>query len=318
MNIATAFCVELDKEVDIWEASDEYFKLPENTKKKFTFLCSDPKCREHNTRVIGVSYTQLPEAENPAYVSPYFRKHPTDEHIDDCIWKIIDKKQSSKVLGDAPARSKAISGIVARHIAKFNFLQNLNRSRVVNQQSQLKSFNLTSDSDFSERERIANEYQRRFGSSTSKLEDLVSYFDELQLKDMLHEEIEIQGHGTLTYRSLFTHIKNTSDNNFTVWYGGAIVSKPYGQGFLLNFFDKIDGFPIKLYVSKDDLYNYKLASRLTQIVKIVYDAKDLEIRPYLKVFFIGHVEFNSDKKCFDAKIHHPKYLVLRLIYPKKS
>lgn len=90
MIINRAFCVELQRIVDIYEARYCYFRQAPATRKRFNFLCSDKKCREHDqggevrrTKVTGVNYDKLAE-EGAHHLRPHFRSNTP--HSPNCEW----------------------------------------------------------------------------------------------------------------------------------------------------------------------------------------------------------------------------------------
>lgn len=91
--ITEAYCEELGRNLTIKEAHEEYFKqnLP---RKRFTFRCSDPKCRQElNPEVIGRNYSKTKVKLAPCYAEKF-----GDPHIQDCIWVKgdADKKRGRK------------------------------------------------------------------------------------------------------------------------------------------------------------------------------------------------------------------------------
>lgn len=86
MEILEAYCVELDKVVDIYEAQKAYFALSKNRRKRFNFRCSDDICREEkNPLVSGVNYDKLIE-ESDKYRQIHFRAPVGNPHLETCIW----------------------------------------------------------------------------------------------------------------------------------------------------------------------------------------------------------------------------------------
>jgi hypothetical protein len=80
-NITHAYCVELERVVDIYEA--HFFYFDQERVKRFRFLCSDDLCRATGTPVIGVKY------DNPVYgKAMFFRRHGTHKHIQECKWNV--------------------------------------------------------------------------------------------------------------------------------------------------------------------------------------------------------------------------------------
>ena len=86
MAIERAWCVELGRVVSINEARRELVGGTDTTS-RFTFLCSDERCRAHGTRVTGVNYWR-PAQEADKYRAAHFRE--LDEHLEGCEWREPD------------------------------------------------------------------------------------------------------------------------------------------------------------------------------------------------------------------------------------
>ena len=96
MEILEAYCEELRRVVDIYEAQEEYFALPKSIRKRFSFRCSDPTCRASNNPLVsGVNYDRNVE-ESEKYRQPHFKSLNKHRHISQCIW----------VLGEARRRKQ--------------------------------------------------------------------------------------------------------------------------------------------------------------------------------------------------------------------
>ncbi|SED37186.1 hypothetical protein SAMN02787142_3055 [Burkholderia sp. WP9] len=87
-----AYCVELGADISLQEAHTRFFEQPEAKRKRFTFMCGDPKCRAiARPKVVGAVYDR-PDAfdaeaiESGRHRAPYFRSHVRFPHIDDCTW----------------------------------------------------------------------------------------------------------------------------------------------------------------------------------------------------------------------------------------
>ncbi|MET3136033.1 hypothetical protein AAKU61_000371 [Undibacterium sp. GrIS 1.2] len=113
MTKAVGYCVELERNITLEEAHIEFFKQPEGKRKRFTFWCGDPKCRnEKITLVVAALYDRV-DAFGEKFKSPYFRGHAAYPHIATCTWitRPDVKTSNSKIKKNIPA-SKA-SSVVA-------------------------------------------------------------------------------------------------------------------------------------------------------------------------------------------------------------
>jgi hypothetical protein len=104
VEILEAFCVELDRVVDIYEAQKAYFAMPELKRARFTFRCSDIDCRrEKNPLVSGVNYDKLAE-ESETYRQIHFRAPKGNPHTDACVWVREDAGRQEPVESDGEER----------------------------------------------------------------------------------------------------------------------------------------------------------------------------------------------------------------------
>lgn len=87
-----AYCVELGANITLRQAHDKFFEQPEDGRRRFTFMCGDPKCRAvARPKIVGAVYDRLDAFDADAIESgrhraPYFRSHVRFPHIDDCTW----------------------------------------------------------------------------------------------------------------------------------------------------------------------------------------------------------------------------------------
>ncbi|AKJ30740.1 hypothetical protein [Caldimonas brevitalea] len=95
MQILEAYCEELDRVVDIYEAREEFIALPLESRRRFTFRCSDVRCRisrKPQVLVSGVNYDKVVE-ETERYVQPHYRALNNHPHLDDCVWVVGERKR---------------------------------------------------------------------------------------------------------------------------------------------------------------------------------------------------------------------------------
>ena len=87
-----AYCIEFGANITLREAHDRFFEQEERQRKRFTFMCGDPKCRAvARPKVVGAVYDRVDAFDAEAIESgrhraPYFRSHVRFPHIDDCTW----------------------------------------------------------------------------------------------------------------------------------------------------------------------------------------------------------------------------------------
>ncbi|WP_155632153.1 hypothetical protein [Burkholderia vietnamiensis] len=87
-----AYCVELGTNITLKEAHAKFFEQPEEKRRRFTFMCGDPKCRAvAHPKIVGAVYDRADAFDAEAIESgrhrpPYYRSHARFPHIDDCTW----------------------------------------------------------------------------------------------------------------------------------------------------------------------------------------------------------------------------------------
>lgn len=316
MRIEKAFCVELDRIVDIEQAREAYFA--QNPQKRFTFLCSDEQCRSSNpgigVRVSGVNYDKLP-AVDEIFKTPHFRQ--LDVHSPSCYWVEIQEAESlDREHGDHDhhdlIRSLTEKGVSV--ITRFSVPKVSDPSAGTN--------GLMDENDEVDRIRRIQSRDQRIaayralysggGSSSRSIETLVSCYETLKAEKALDIGIHVDKHGDYTFKNLFCHVNKINNvDKFHIFYGGAtLYKKRYGKGFKLYFLDKInDGTsarPLSLYVSDKD------AKRVTHITKTIDFAED-HPHSYLTVYWIGSI--NRDDHGFSVQLESFRRLALRFKVP---
>lgn len=287
MKIDLAYCCELKRELNITDACLEFAN--QDTYEKFTFLCSDPACWEKKIRITGVNHNR-PQEESPGYRSPHYRKW--DEHEDSCQW--VELEQALVGSASSTERSSREDDPIDTHrITHFRLLvpdevnteseelrRELNRIRAIPGKGQ--------------RLQARRDYYQRLGATTSSLDNLVSYYEEMSQLNRLDEAIHISGKGDFTLRSLFSPLSRGIQDHFVIYYGGASVVKRYGAGFSLKFMDKLNvegqDLAITLYLSHE-----QASSRYGRLLKERVDrCESMKAqRAYLKVYWIGGLEKNE-------------------------
>jgi hypothetical protein len=326
MRIDVAYCVELNRVVDIQDACQEFAAQNEAT--EFHFLCSDPKCRNSKTdgvRVTGVNHYKLPE-EGKVFKSPHYRK--LDEHIATCDWMELTAALKAAELSSDDDEDNELQASSDKHRKLQHILTRLIKRFVI---PPVDTEGGTSNEICGELERIRNlgdqqsrrkellAYARGVGSTATSLEALVSCYEELKNEDALNEEFTVDGYGAISFRNAFRQVGLGPTGGFVVYHGGARLYKRYGDGFALNFMDKIQEnigdkvsrIPVSFYVSQDNLKKYRPSARLRRMVDEL--VKNADRKPYLKVYWIGRLE-NNDKG-YSAIFTTLAHVVMRLVYP---
>lgn len=264
MQITRAYCVELGKVISIDDARREF--VAGNTGvAQFTFLCSYEPCRAQGTRVTGVNYRK-PAQEAVKYRAAHYRG--LDEHIDVCEWfepGAVDRPSTDSHLPDATPRH-------ARR--KLDDMVNVFDPRGTNERRGNSSENAATDAGEAFGEVRSTQGSSTSGSSgetrTSSLERLVDLYLEakstMTWEEFLDREIQVVGVGTFRLVKYFQRL-GQSDGANRVLYGGARLLKRYGLGFKFRFYDKIDGRDVHLYISNEEMREYRHWRYLDSLLK---------------------------------------------------
>lgn len=307
MRIDLAYCVELNKTVDIYQACLEFSK--QDTHEKFHFLCSDPLCRNsksNGVRVTAVNHQYLPEDEDVTK-SPHYRKW--DEHIAECEWSLIDTILSEQHSTEAErSPQQEISKKVKRLITRFIIPDE--NAVADTQERELQAIRTEKNPVF-KKERLRN-YVRDAGSTATSMEALVSCYEELKLLNALDEVITIVGYGETSFREFFQQIKFASKDRFVVMHGGARLYKRYGLGFSLDFFDRYEDKPVNLYVSTEQIRSSSFGPRLVRMVDEM--KRQEEKNPYLRAYWLGGLI--DKEKHYSIHLQSLSHLVFRIAFPK--
>lgn len=329
MRIDLAYCIELKKTVDIYQACLEFSKQTEH--EKFYFLCSDPECRtskKDGVRVSAINHQYLPEDDDISK-SPHYRKW--DAHIADCEWSILEAILTEPVSTDLEKTTHyKLSKKGSRLISRFIIPEN--NAHANEQEEKLKS--IRKERNPEEKKKRLREYIKGVGSTATSMEALVSCYEELKTLNAMDEPLTIVGHGTTTFRAFFKQLKFAPENKFLLLHGGARLHKRYGIGFSLNFIDSYNGNTVSLYIPNSEIKNSPSGQKLKRIVD------ELEVQkkrnPYLKVYWLGglvekeinkgneeekvnaHETETEKKKIYAVNLDSLNHIVLRIAYPKSQ
>lgn len=326
MHIERAYCVELGRVTDIYEARDHFFSQTP-PRRRFRFLCSDEACREANsTKVTGVNYDKLVE-ESDQYVKPHFRENT--EHIPECEWveleiAIIELEEEG---GDDPgavgvarqsrrgrnAKSSDVIDIFApesggadpvcvvgaRPVAVFS-----GGSRDIIKGASYKRIRIEA----------LKKYLRDNPNRTGFLENVVDSYLALEPDERKSASLKIGRSRRRSYRECFRPIRFYApgrDEDF-IYYGG-VRAKSYGPNYSLTFFDKavFEGSErlVSLYIKKEKLDVYRHRAYLREFLERLVDGS----ARYATCYFYGHIQPGAKNNAFlDVELDHFDNLVLRL------
>ncbi|MDN7924686.1 hypothetical protein [Burkholderia vietnamiensis] len=319
MEILEAYCEELGRVVDIYEAQEEYFALPPALRHRFKFRCSDPTCRaELNPLVVGANYHKDAETSEK-YQQAHFRAHSSHPHIEQCVWRLAseDVRPVSTAEGDGTRSPRAKA------------------TNVVDVFSPRHADTLPSEGGGSSQPVPATSAgamgkggdggKVRTGiTTTSRLEKLVDCWSEMEHEKRREHQITIDGQ-TLSYRQLCLHVTTIrpAENGTRVVCGGARVKAWPDNApshYFVNFLDDCEYFeeasggrsltislPIKRL--KQSRRGALLINRIEQASKPNH---------YLRVYAWGEIVPRARGKGYELSLEALDNLVLKAIESKSA
>lgn len=277
-----AYCKELDRCVSIDEARTEFFSRKPQDRQRFTFSCSDRNC---NVTIIGVNYHVKAEDGNKFRAAHFRSPHP---HQFGCEWIQFTEEadqgrqpdETEADYTDRKARQKLTDYINCfdPRIDEPDAVQDKSGQPVP--LAYVKSPVSDDDDPSTDKAHKWSRYTR-----TNQLQRLVDTWQEA-LKTLTSEELRVLRLRVLSYGQIYiheyiTHIQKGLTNHYAgVVYGGGTLMKRYGRGFLINFFDKHDGKPVRLYIDK----NLMEKGRFGHYVDEILDTKNVR---YFRVFLLN-------------------------------
>ncbi len=326
MSVSVVYCIELERDVTIMEARNEFFAKPQDQRQKFTFLCNDPDCRQPDgsrTEMVGVNYTRfVADSESTEYKSPYFRLKPKQEHSE-CCRSVTRNEEENESDSDSIEKNKKRNN--GNNSPKENLLIDYfilpDDEKIITQ----KAINTTSEGG----NKIRNQDNinattsstpsstRKNINQTSLLDTLVySYIEAkniLSRDKFLARELTIKKHGRVKLNDYFLHILKYMGKKdaYGIAFGGCSIGKIYGNldskfGFTLFFYDQYDKRNISTYIDSSMLEEYRYKNTIAEILK-QYNNSNYYLRAY---FLNPTIEFNSEKNRYDILIQDLRFLSL--------
>lgn len=319
MEILEAYCEDLRRVVEIYEAQEEYFAQPMGNRHRFTFRCSDAACRaEKNPLVVGVNYDKNAE-ESDKYQQPHFKSHTKHPHIDVCTWMVGDagrdegdpRRDERDVRHPRPKATNVVDVFEPRHYDTL-------LGSVI---ADIRPPAVTSGDAVHE---DGGKADVRSGiTTTSHLEKLIDCWSQLEPEGRRNHRIAINGR-TLSYHQLClrVNILSEEENGTRIVYGGARVkawpaSEP--THYYVNFIDGCDRYP---EVAGEKSLTVSLPiKRLKQSRRgaLLMDRIEQASRPdhYLRVYAWGDIVARiNGKKGYELDLSALDNLVLKAVKKK--
>jgi hypothetical protein len=296
--ITRAYCVELQEVVTITQARKEFLAM-EPRLEKFHFLCSDQQCRDVGVEVTGVLYRENAQ-ESVKHKAAHFREK--DKHLPSCEWEVPSEEEDEKGLLQGETEDAARRRRARRKLNDFIDVFDPYSDDISIQVTAPVGFSPlasgSSDGAINTGDRHGGKDDSDFPgvTRTNDLERLVECYREaketLPPDEFSELEIVVKGLGRIKLCNYFKRLSYARSSTVQhVVYGGVKTAiKRYGkgesytQGFLLKFFDQIEGKPVSLYVSPAMMQEYRYRKYIDGILK-----KADQVR-YFTIYAMGHFE----------------------------
>lgn len=309
MKILHAYCRELADTVSI-DVARRSFICEEPALDKYHFFCDDPHCGKETVRISGVNYRD-PAEDIDKYVAAHYRK--LDEHHPECDWV---KRENDEAIELLPGESEeeATQRRLRRKLSDLvNYFDPPSDKNDKDGPAQITAPQAQGGAAAPEGDQTPHQQgtasNARGDIRTSSLERLVETYREakanLSESEFRALEITIARQGKMKLGEYFCRIARTSfETRDRVIFGGAWQLKRYGTGFSLRFYDDIDKKPVSLYISKDQMNEYRYRRHVEYIL-----SKDASVR-YFTVYAIGHLEPGKKEGAINLIVNDLRNLVI--------
>ena len=300
MHIGRAFCVEVERIVDIYQARALYF-AQELPRRRFQFLCSDDACRGANTtRVTGVNYDKLVEDDRDCIVvKPHFRMNQETPHSPECEW--VAREQLLNVRKSLDTERTPRGGMNGFRRLKISDLIDVFSPRdstaLVTEAGLAESPNGTSSGQKACTVRHGRSSHRRQSSiptSVDFLDAVVSVYELLEADERRNALLRIGRGPTLPYSRAFCRVENYFlAKGERIFHGGVRV-RLHGPNFAVRFFDRVavsieggarNALDVSLYLKREMLLGHWNGRFL-----VVQLAEAAKLGNYAHCYFFGRIQ----------------------------
>lgn len=238
-HIEEAYCIELGRNVTIWEANDYYFSLSASQRRRLHFECPDEKCREEaHPKVTGVNY------DKKNFIRPmHFRRNSDYQHREGCSLGMYEKVLQEML------RNK---GLYRKNSGRNLFLDLPDSDRIPDVFQPWREVEVKRNqpagaprqgAGATVRNRGAIEDKiRRAQYKTRSMQTVVEAFEKLSTDQRNIPSLTIEGQ-TLKYSTVFKHIKYMEEWHTWphIYYGSARIFR-YHDGFRAFFGGRVRKF----------------------------------------------------------------------------
>lgn len=309
MRITRAYCVELDDVITIDAARREYLSCDPRPR-RFRFLCSSPACRAAEVKVTAVNYMFNSE-EGTKQVAAHFRENPAHTHLQGCEWVSLMHTEQAQVRHPHETDEQTVQRWLRRKLTDLvtGFDPRLADDRAIT----------TGEGNGVGGRIRANsvpgaqrpDVDRQGDVRTRDLHRLVETF--VETRERLPSEqrnelmLNVTGVGTLKLVDYFRPLQfcdpYTRDR---VIFGGATLEGRYGVGFKLRFYDRINELRVYLYVSPQQIDDYRFGRYMRGIID------DGALRKYFTVYALGRLEIGPKGRSMNLVVEDLRHLVIML------
>ncbi|MDF3935813.1 ATPase [Pseudomonas citronellolis] len=304
--IIRAYCVQLGEVLSIAEARRAFFSLP-LPRSRFDFLCSNESCRDLATKpkITAVNYDKQP---NDTYRGAHFRENNSYKHSPNCEWMIDE--DAEEVDGKLPGESEKDAFLRRARRKLHDYIDVFEPN--AGQPAESGSTSGTPDGDKvtggNRSEGVGRSEKESRNHRTSSLERLVECYrqarQELSEEEFKAMRLRVVGESEMPLSWFFRSISYAKlGTSNRVLHGGATLVGRYGAGFKLKFYDRLDGKLVFLYVSKEQMGEYRFQRYLDELLQ-------QEEADYFRVFALGQLALSPTGKSINLQVDDLKQLVV--------
>ncbi|MHB1680674.1 MAG: hypothetical protein ACYCTB_09255 [bacterium] len=302
MEILNAYCFELDKILDPYEARSDYFYFhQDNNNFKFHFYCRNESCK---IELVGANIYKPEEAVKRP---PYFRTKPNVPHNEHCEYyengKVSITESKTGTYNSDPIKDKIYPAIFILDEPKINteIIRNISDKELTKEiiTAKIKAAN--------------KNYNTSNLSETRYLEKIVNYFEGYPDCDY---PLKI-GNMTRKYKNWFKKLGFFEDGKDYIFYDYISGIKKYGNNYLITFKSKSykDKLPFSAYIKEEAILKYRGKRYFTETIdylinNIINSQKTDEI-PI--AYFIGTYPEKSSEHFihYDIPINDLRHFVIK-------
>lgn len=318
MEILEAYCEDLGRIVEIYDAQEEFFAQAEGKRHRFRFRCSDDDCRAaKNPLVVGVNYDKNVE-DSEKYQQPHFKSHPNHPHLATCKWM---ESNANKYKGNSCNKKRN----ACHPRPKATNVIDVFAPRNSDSPAQGSTFSNTQQPapvpDDSLQKNTAHASPHTGTTTTSRLQKLVDCWSNMTKEERKRHHITIKGH-TITYYKLCIKPENLfeKENGMRVVWGNALPPKRTPSHYRIKFYGACKRFPpveggqsLTISLSRKRLEQHRRGSLLMDCMEQSRQRSD---QYYLRVYAWGNILARTDNnEGYELQIDSLDNLVLKL-HPK--